>query len=414
MKILHILPESPVQKYGGLGVTVEELAKVQAAEGHEVICLGHDFVKNEFEVLGHLGYTIYHVGNYLDGTERTFQEKRKEVYLCTYLEHLSKISFDVVHLHDPYLYPLVKVIRLLHPGVRVIGTWHLSFQLEHAKDQPEPYHIMTWEEAQACYHNDDKFRRESQIELCFMNGVDVLTTCSKAYAEKLRDWFGFNRPIYVVPNGVNYLEIANTEPEWDDWDWAKDKFRVLFCGRPVPGKGFDLVLDAAEALPDIAFYIVSKVHPSFNSTEGYMENYRKRIAELPNVKLLDNLPIRGHFGLMKTCDAVLVPSINESPFEIAGLEAMAAGVVLITTAVCGMREYCTEENSFIIEPNAQGLIDEVLKLCKWNIDKRCKKLSTGEYTAKQFQWKQTKDLFDSLYCERNLENNAYTLSTFNT
>jgi len=156
---------------------------------------------------------------------------------------------------------------------------------------------------------------------------------------------------------------------------------VYFCGRAVPTKGIKLVVEAAERLPDYSFHVfaaVSNDHKGFAETGRYLES-----ADI----LLENL--RWHnvhtqaqkCAYLRACDIALVPSINAAPFEITGLEAMLAGTPLITTAMCGMRDYCTDDNCTIIEPSTDALVAAI----KGHV-RDPDKLRGAYETASRFTW----------------------------
>ncbi|MBB4284745.1 glycosyltransferase [Roseospira goensis] len=106
--------------------------------------------------------------------------------------------------------------------------------------------------------------------------------------------------------------------------------RVLFAGRLAPEKNVQAVVDAARALPDIAFTIVG---------DGPMRaSLEDQAHALPNLTLPGWLP-RSHLpALLDATDVLVLPSHVESLGTIA-LEALARGRNVLVSAQCGITEW---------------------------------------------------------------------------
>ncbi|MQX35381.1 glycosyltransferase [Roseospira navarrensis] len=106
--------------------------------------------------------------------------------------------------------------------------------------------------------------------------------------------------------------------------------RVLFAGRLAPEKNVDAVMDAARALPDIAFTIVGD-GPERARLEA-------QAAGLPNVTLPGWAPRGDLPGVMDAHDVLVLPSHVESLGTIA-LEALARGRTVLVSTHCGITEW---------------------------------------------------------------------------
>ncbi|MGC4044993.1 MAG: glycosyltransferase [Armatimonas sp.] len=110
---------------------------------------------------------------------------------------------------------------------------------------------------------------------------------------------------------------------------------VLSIARLSPEKGIDVLLKAAQALPDIAFLIAGD-GPERTALEA---------SALPNVTFLGfrkDIP-----ELLAQATLVAVPSRQEG-LGLAAVEALAAGVPVIASNVGGLSE--------VVVPNKTGLL----------------------------------------------------------
>jgi glycosyltransferase involved in cell wall biosynthesis len=141
------------------------------------------------------------------------------------------------------------------------------------------------------------------------------------------------------------------------------------------------VVKAAEAMPDYNFHVFARMNSDHKGFEEVGRLLESAEILLPNLNWYMEHTQAQKCAYLRACDVALVPSINAAPFEITGLEAMLAGTPLITTAVCGMRDYCNDDNCTIIEPTAEALISAIK-----NHVRDQDKLRKAHDTAKAFSW----------------------------
>jgi glycosyltransferase involved in cell wall biosynthesis len=143
----------------------------------------------------------------------------------------------------------------------------------------------------------------------------------------------------VIPNGVECVRIT---PDLEIIRKSipvlgESKFVVLCASRLSHEKGLDILLGAANLLPDIQFIIAG---------DGPLELSLKT-ASPQNVLFLgqrDDIP-----ALMKIADCVVVPSRSEGQ-GIAVLEAFAAGTAVAAAAVGGIPENLIDGVTGILVP----------------------------------------------------------------
>jgi glycosyltransferase involved in cell wall biosynthesis len=176
--------------------------------------------------------------------------------------------------------------------------------------------------------------------------VDHNVCVSQGVADFSVQEAGLNaRKVSVVPNGVDFATYANATPTDLVHLGLKSQFPVVITvGRLEEQKGIRFLLDAATTVllqhPDCQFLIVGD-GPERASLE----------ALASSLGIGSSIRFAGHRGdvpgLLAASDLFVLPSLWEG-MPNALLEAMAAGLPVIATAVEGSRE--------IIESDASGLL----------------------------------------------------------
>ncbi|WP_079032228.1 glycosyltransferase family 4 protein [Streptomyces specialis] len=157
------------------------------------------------------------------------------------------------------------------------------------------------------------------------------------------------RPATVrhVPNGVDTAlfrpprSAAERDRARDRLGLPKDRVLVLFAGRLVPKKGYDLLLAAADPAYDLVF--------AGQGAEG--------VVHLPRagVHHLGSLPAGRLAEAYRACDVFALPSTAEG-FPLTVQEAMASGLPVVTTDDPGYAPYGLDrENVTLLPRDADAL-----------------------------------------------------------
>ncbi|MEA2140530.1 MAG: glycogen synthase [Solirubrobacteraceae bacterium] len=229
--------------------------------------------------------------------------------------------YDLVHGHD-WLVAQASSALAERLGVPYVTTIHAT---EHGRHQgwvqdPPQSHIHS-------------------VERWMARSADALIVCSYYMRGHVADIFDIDeRRIAVIPNGIDPSELRPA----GDLQALRRKFAepheklVLFVGRLVYEKGFQLALDALpsvlEGVEDVRFLVAGS---------GTHEAELKAQAE--RLGLSDHGSFLGWIGddvlhsLYRIADLCVVPSIYE-PFGLVALEAMASGCPCIVADTGGLRE----------------------------------------------------------------------------
>lgn len=181
----------------------------------------------------------------------------------------------------------------------------------------------------------------------------VIVANSRAAARRLLAERVPSRKVEVVPNGLDLSRVIQQQSR------ARRR-RVVSVANLRPEKGHDVLIDAAaavlRAVPDATFEVIGSgpllpalehravsrgVQHAFTFA-GHRDDVAERLAE---------------------ADVFVLPSRSEA-FPNAVLEAMAAGLPVVTSAVGGMLELVDEGRTGLLVPpgDASALADRIVRL----------------------------------------------------
>lgn len=164
----------------------------------------------------------------------------------------------------------------------------------------------------------------------------VIATCTDEVAE-LRSMGVPRDRVEIVPCGVDLDLFTPAERPAGGDDRPP---RLLILGRLVPRKGVADAIEALVGVPDAELQVVGG--PAPDCLAGDQESQRLLALAAGHgvgdrVRLLGRQPHAQLPAIMRSCDLLLAVPWYE-PFGITPLEAMAAGLPVIATAVGGLRD----------------------------------------------------------------------------
>lgn len=266
----------------------------------------------------------------------------------------------------------------------------------------------------------DKFH---DIELYHLRSLDHIFVTSKWAKDVILD----NIPeadVSVIPLGVNSKVF---KPK-DKIDFPTAKFRVLVCGKAEYRKGHDIapaiLKEAFEGIEDnVEIYVMIENHILSKSE---MDEWKSFFSSTGlNVKFIPRLA--GQYdvaNLYNQVDCGLFMSRAEG-WNMPALEMLACGKRIVITNYSAHTEYCTSENSYLVDIDETELaydgkffqngVGNWAKIGKSQIEQavvhlRCAYMTyqvssgysvyrndKGIETAKQFSWQNTaKQILESI------------------
>jgi len=181
------------------------------------------------------------------------------------------------------------------------------------------------------------------IEKLAVSMPDKIISVSKHTSHKLKSELNLKKPIYTVPNGIEFDLIIKIKP-------AKEKFDVIFVGRLISSKNIDVLIKSIKLLkeknPEIKSLIIGD-GPEKKTLETLTQklNLEKNIRFLGFLENNDDV-----YALMKSSKVFVLPSTREG-FGIVVIEANACG---IPGFVCKLKEGEIAKRIMRILENSSG------------------------------------------------------------
>lgn len=194
--------------------------------------------------------------------------------------------------------------------------------------------------------------------------ADRVVFASTATREYFEHFYALSN-LVVIHDGVDGSECEEL-PKYSNFHLDRDCFKVLSVGTIYPGKGQDILVDAALELLtntkfNFKFYIVGKV-----GNKEFYESLRLRVKERgfdDRIVFTGELEREDVFSCYSECDLFVLTSRRES-FPNAVLEAMAFAKPIISMRVSGVVEQIQNGLSGIIldKEDASSLADHILRI----------------------------------------------------
>ncbi len=222
------------------------------------------------------------------------------------------------------------------------------------------------------------------VQKFVVNQADLVITPSKYFRRLVSGWVKHPNAVRVIYNGIKLREAIPPK------NGGREKL-ILSAGRLVPWKGFAALIEAMTELPDWRLAIAG---------EGpERENLEKKIGELnlsERVRLVGALPsgeLRRYLGRA----AVFVLNTSFESFSFQVVEAMNAGVPVITTRIGNLEEIITDgEEGVLVEPDNTGQIIAAVHRIEGDAGLRKKIIENAKRKAQQFSIENTLNNLEKL------------------
>lgn len=304
---------------GGQNVHVAELSAALSRRGHEVsVYTRRDDPDLPETKRVRAGYRVVYVPA---GPPRPLPKDELLPFMGRFGDflrrHWTAAPPDLVHAHF-WMSGLASVLATAELDVPVVQTFHalgvVKRRYQGVRDTSPA----------------DRIRLERMIGRSVSR---IIATCSDEVFELIR--MGVPRSkISVVPCGVDLDRFGQYGPSAP----KTAAHRLVCVGRMVPRKGFDVVIQALQRLPDTELVIVGG--PADGKLADDVEA-RRLVTLAESLGVADRVRFPGQVSrrkmpaLLRSADVVVCTPWYE-PFGIVPLEAMACGVPVVAAAVGGL------------------------------------------------------------------------------
>ncbi len=208
--------------------------------------------------------------------------------------------------------------------------------------------------------------------VAFRMGCHAYFVASRTMKDAVKQRSGGNRPVHIVPNGIDMERLATAAPTpspmREAWGFPAECLVITVVGRLQPWKGHKVFLAAArqvaEKVPQARFAIVGGA--LFGLNQGYPKELERLAGQLG---IAEKTCFAGHCEDMPAAyaasDIVVLPSTGPEGFGRVAVEAMAASRPVVVSRAGAAAEIFEEGVSGLgVEPgDAAAMAANIIRLC---------------------------------------------------
>lgn len=380
MKIVHFTTTF-LPKIGGIEIVVHNLARQQVQAGHDVTVVAPYPAWRALR--GTLPYRLLPLlPKSVIAVEQLPHDRR---ILFTPLLHLyqRRFNFDVWHVHALYSagYAIAPFLR---------RTNQPALLTCHGAD------IQTLPAIN--YGQRLKPHVEGVIRPILPHFQRIIAI-SNSMRETLLTFGAKSQQIAIVPNGVDAVRISENHTERaitrQQQGWSSTTQIILTVGRNHPKKGYhlipEIVSQIAKQRDDFLWVVigrnVTKLQPEVERLGiGKWLRLHEEIGLKQAKQQTFTLPTTDLIALYQAADIFAFPSLIES-FGVVLLEAMAAGLPVVTTDVPGCRDVVSNGESGLLANgnDAPAFAEKLVQLLADRaLQQRLK--AAGQREARRYEW----------------------------
>jgi glycosyltransferase involved in cell wall biosynthesis len=310
MRILVVSNLYPPQELGGYGRSIYDFANVLASRGHELCVMTADapeWRREGAEDGPHVRRTLELFGNWSNGT--TTQLDPQAVLAITLRNHRR----------------LADAIRDFRPDACLVGN--IDFL------SPFVLHVLIAQGAPALHHLGNRAPGYTPVNVPRTPLFHLATASRWVRNALLADGFPAQDASVIYP-GAHVDLFA-----WDGYP-PRDHLRIAFASLVMPFKGPQVLAEALAILRrrNIPFECTIAGDSADPAFVGKLKAYfaEERLAD--RVRMIGYVPRAKLVELFRSHNVLAFPSVFEEPFGISQVEAMAAGMALVSSATGGASE----------------------------------------------------------------------------
>jgi len=239
-------------------------------------------------------------------------------------------------------------------------------------------------------HNELLHSNSKYHDIIFNSLVKVLTVSD--FIKKRVSTIQPSKKIQTVYNGIDIHHFSareSSEVNRQTIGFSETDFVIVYSGRINKDKGVSELIDTMlqlEKFPTIKLMILGSSFFNDSTGEDVFINNLKNKAEAIKDRIVFTgfIPYRQVPAYLHIADIAVLPSMWEEPFGLTIVEAMAAGLPLITTRSGGIPEICEGVATIVERTNiVNNLTYTILDLYE-NFDKRRQMADASLERAKLF------------------------------
>ena len=269
---------------------------------------------------------------------------------------------DLAHAHDSAFGPFAWILRVLRPGLPILGTFHGN-----------PYERAKWSRFAKA------FLRFS--EAAFVRGCHALTTVARAKVAEVQA--RVKTPIEFIPNGVDPAPAIPQTLLAEKYGLVPGHYLMFAAGRMDPTKGLHHLLDAYDRLrPELPLLVVGGFE---GHNREYSDQLLARCRATEHVVLLPKLLTQPElFELVAGAKLFVFPSEIEA-MSMMLLEVVSCGVPVLASDIAENVEVVGADYPWLFRnADAADLADKLARFLKTGPGPEI--AAVRERCAREFNW----------------------------
>ena len=358
MRIALLSYEYPAETgFGGIGTYTWYHARALVKLGHEVHVISGSVSRTGLRSERHDGVTVWRLNNGIAPygykmlkTARCFWSAYRTQNALNMSKGLRALQqqgeFDLVEMPECGAEGLLVTLRHIAPTV---------VKLHSPSRLIMDFYPVTTLDRKIC----------SALEDVAIHRARAIVSCSQFLADEMRPALGDQRPIRVIPNGID-IELFDASSQIDvrqKFDLPRERPIIFFAGRMEQRKGVHLFEEIASRI--LTRYPVAFVFAG-DDLFGIMKNQILPALEAQDLRGSVHFLGRLDLGEVRSClrqtDVFLIPSLWENcPYSC--LEAMAASRAIVSSDAGGLPEVIHHEQNGLVAQsgNAASFADAIAR-----------------------------------------------------
>ncbi len=363
--------ETALPKVGGQELHVDAVARRLSARGHEVLvlaprpkllaCCRRFDARLGYRVVRHPPFFSTRLG--VDWYTRYLWQVRR------------RFPFDLLHCHSVYPTGYVAAVLRQRLNVPVIITSHggdlRPGNSRLSKPQIPPRYTLAIQSAAA------------------------LVAISDMTRDGFRRFGPWLPPMFSVPNGVDCLRFAQSEPLPPELRRRLPGRYVLYLGRLHARKGVDVLLEALARIEPRRrpFLAIAGTGPE----EERFARLARQLGTQAHTAFLGLVQGAAKVALYQHAQWLVVPSQVSEAFGMVVLEGLAAGVPVVASRLPGLQDVVPPQAGWLLPPGDVAAWSRLLESL-WHDPKAVAEKKTAARTAAQdYDWHHVVEQLEKVY-----------------
>ena len=239
--------------------------------------------------------------------------------------------------------------------------------------------------------NNDLLNANSRFHDVIFNGLAKILTCSN-YIKNRVSTISHSGKIQTLYNAIDvqaFVPKKHTTICRKDIGLANDDFVIVYSGRVNKDKGVSELIDAMLQIKDKSNIKLMIIGGTFYGNAGNEDDFIRTLKGKAK-RLKDRIIFTGFVpyekmpDYLQLADIAVLPSMWEEPFGLTIVEALAAGLPLITTRSGGIPEICEGVATIVDKENVVNNLASAILDLYTKPDKRSQMVGASLERAKLF------------------------------